>query len=303
MNNPKNILVVISGRRKNHEALARALTYAFVEDVHIHIFSVIYEPLMTFEGYLSNKHVEELKQQYIADRYLYLDHIAKQLDDKGIKCSVWVEWFAELHQAIEEAARVVQPDLVIKRISASADSKNPFAMPVDRHLLRYCPTPLLLINDAKWRQGPITLAIDTDAQDDAHVELNERIILCGKQLSTLTENEINVVSTYTLPSTSPAVGLPGVDFDLIRHETLKAREKKLQALLAAHDIPIANIHIIEGAPERAIPRFVQETNSQLLVLGTVGRTGISGLFIGNTSEKILAELSCEILALKPRVNT
>jgi Universal stress protein family len=36
-----------------------------------------------------------------------------------------------------------------------------------------------------------------------------------------------------------------------------------------------------------------------VVMGAVSRSGLKGLFIGNTAERILDELSCDILLVKP----
>jgi nucleotide-binding universal stress UspA family protein len=40
-------------------------------------------------------------------------------------------------------------------------------------------------------------------------------------------------------------------------------------------------------------------SADLVVMGTVARTGISGLIIGNTAEAILDQLMCSVLAVKP----
>ena len=37
----------------------------------------------------------------------------------------------------------------------------------------------------------------------------------------------------------------------------------------------------------------------LIVMGTVARTGLSGLFMGNTAEEILRSVDCSVLAVKP----
>jgi nucleotide-binding universal stress UspA family protein len=34
-------------------------------------------------------------------------------------------------------------------------------------------------------------------------------------------------------------------------------------------------------------------------MGTVARTGVAGLFIGNTAEAILEQIECSVLAVKP----
>ncbi|GAA0859314.1 universal stress protein UspE [Aliiglaciecola litoralis] len=299
MKAPKNILVVISGKRKTHEALERALLFVTNKAVHLHIFNAIYEPVMELSDVLSSAHREEMKQQYLADRHLYMDEIAAQLENKGIKCSVHVAWHRELHEAIEQAAIELKPDLVIKRISADTDSINPFAMPVDRHLLRYCSVPLLLIKGSQWSKGPILATIDPHASDEAHITLNNKVLNYAKLLGKMTDNPVYGVASYIVPSMSPAIGLPGVDYDLIRQDTFKFYEEKMQTLLTAHNIPLSDMHIIEGQPQRAIPKFVEQNDAHLVVLGTVGRTGISAAFIGNTAEHVLANLECEVLALKP----
>ena len=48
-----------------------------------------------------------------------------------------------------------------------------------------------------------------------------------------------------------------------------------------------------------IPGFAQKERVELIIMGTVGRTGISGFFIGNTAEAILGRVDCSVLAVKP----
>ncbi|MGL5370173.1 MAG: universal stress protein, partial [Plesiomonas shigelloides] len=36
-----------------------------------------------------------------------------------------------------------------------------------------------------------------------------------------------------------------------------------------------------------------------VILGTIGRTGISAAFIGNTAEHVIDRLTCDLLAVKP----
>jgi universal stress protein E len=300
MKAPKRILVVISGKRKTHEALERALQFTSIEkDIHIHIFNSISAPVIELTDVLSSEQRDEMKQQYIADRYLYMDEVAAKLIEKGISCSVQVAWHRELHEAIVQATIELSPDLVIKRISADARSINPFAMPVDRHLLRCCPAPLLLIKDAKWKESPIVAAVDPRTEDPDHQQLNDKILEYSKLIGKMTDNPVFGVSSYTVPSVSPAIGLPGVDYDLIHRDAFRAYEEKMQALLKSHDIPLNCMRIIEGHPQRSIPKFVEHIDAQLVVLGTVGRTGISAAFIGNTADHILAELVCDVLAIKP----
>ena len=59
------------------------------------------------------------------------------------------------------------------------------------------------------------------------------------------------------------------------------------------------VHLSRGAATRTIPALASKLKADLVVMGTVARTGIPGLIIGNTAEAILEQLHCSVLAIKP----
>jgi len=59
------------------------------------------------------------------------------------------------------------------------------------------------------------------------------------------------------------------------------------------------LHLIQGSPGKMIPRLAKDVSADLVVMGTIVRTGISGLIIGNTAEAVFHQLKCSILAVKP----
>ncbi|WP_299078255.1 universal stress protein [uncultured Paraglaciecola sp.] len=301
MKTPKQILVVISGRHAQHPALERALTFSKNEDCHIHLFNVMYEPGIEITDFISKEHGKEMKSQYMADRNLYMDSLADELHKKGISCSVSLAWHRELHQAIEEKVDELDPDLVIKRISAEATNLNPFAMPTDRHLLRYCKAPLLLIKHGCWAKKPILAAIDPTAMDAKHTQLNHHILEYSKYLAKFTGAQLHSVNTYEIPGMVPTMGLSweNINFENIKTDTSNAHKDKMESILKEHDLFTRPYHVIEGRADTAIPKLANKIDAQLLVLGTVGRTGVSAAFIGNTAEHVLANMNCDILTLKP----
>ena len=58
-------------------------------------------------------------------------------------------------------------------------------------------------------------------------------------------------------------------------------------------------HLLKGWPRDEIPAFAKKVKADLVVMGTVARTGIPGFFMGNTAETILNKLDCSVLAIKP----
>jgi universal stress protein E len=53
-------------------------------------------------------------------------------------------------------------------------------------------------------------------------------------------------------------------------------------------------------PDEGIHKFLLEHPIDLVAMGTIGRKGLMGVMIGNTAERILPELSCSLLAVKPK---
>jgi nucleotide-binding universal stress UspA family protein len=48
-----------------------------------------------------------------------------------------------------------------------------------------------------------------------------------------------------------------------------------------------------------IPALVRELEADLLVIGTVARTGVPGLIIGNTAEDVFNSVRVPLVAVKP----
>ncbi len=59
------------------------------------------------------------------------------------------------------------------------------------------------------------------------------------------------------------------------------------------------IHLVRGDPGILLPKMVEEKQIDLIVMGTVVRTGIPGLFIGCTAESVLRQVNCALLTVKP----
>ena len=45
--------------------------------------------------------------------------------------------------------------------------------------------------------------------------------------------------------------------------------------------------------------MAEHLQAGIVVLGTVGRTGISAAFLGNTAEQVIDHLRCDLLVIKP----
>jgi nucleotide-binding universal stress UspA family protein len=93
----------------------------------------------------------------------------------------------------------------------------------------------------------------------------------------------------------------GADFDAYVESARRRAEDDLARLTASFGDRLAGVEAttVRDTPEDTIPEFVVAHGIDLVVMGTVGRSGISGMLIGNTAERVLRTLPCSVLAVKP----
>ena len=58
-------------------------------------------------------------------------------------------------------------------------------------------------------------------------------------------------------------------------------------------------HLLKGSARKEISAFASANSADLVIMGTVARPNVPGLFMGNTAEAILNKLDCSVLAIKP----
>ena len=79
--------------------------------------------------------------------------------------------------------------------------------------------------------------------------------------------------------------------------------KSVEELLAGYALGDLKhrIHLLKGEPRVLIPEFAQRERINLIVMGTVCRTGIPGFLIGNTAEGVMQQVDTSVLTVKPIV--
>ena len=82
-------------------------------------------------------------------------------------------------------------------------------------------------------------------------------------------------------------------------EESRRRVDELLGRYALDDIR-HDTHVLKGEAGDRILELASESKADLLVMGTVRRTGVPDFFVGNTAEKVLQHLDCSLLAVKPK---
>ena len=87
----------------------------------------------------------------------------------------------------------------------------------------------------------------------------------------------------------------------------KIREDRLKILVKEHFQPISDrvnskVIITQGSPHEAIFEHVNENNYNLVVMATVGRTGINYLMMGSTTANVVRHVKSAVLSVNPALD-
>ena len=174
------------------------------------------------------------------------------------------------------------------------------------HLLRKCPVPVWVMRPSRARKLRILALVDPDSSDPVRDGLNNLVLRLATSLASREAGELHVGHAWSLPyeSTlrlSPYLSVPRTEVDAMCRALEAARREEIDALVAPHHVNElgASIHLVSGDPREVLPRLAHRLRIGLIVMGTVARTGLPGLFMGNTAEDILRSVDCSVLAVKP----
>jgi nucleotide-binding universal stress UspA family protein len=197
-------------------------------------------------------------------------------------------------------------DLVIKPAEGAGGVSGVLFGSTDLHLLRKCPCPVWIIKPTKRKKyARILAAVDPDPGEQANAALNALILDLATSLAQREGSKLHIVHAWSMPYESSLrsgrAHLPMSEVDRLVRETRRAHDKWLDELLGNYDLEglSAKVHRVKGKPGKLIPELARKKRVELIVMGTVARTGIPGFFIGNTAEKTLAAVDCSVLAVKP----
>ncbi|TQV85116.1 hypothetical protein FKG94_02695 [Exilibacterium tricleocarpae] len=299
----KNILVIAGADTDTGEnvAIARGAALARRNDARLTLMDVVSAPPATLKQYKGIIDIDELTDLVQSERKKALDHIAAPLLRDGIEVITKV---ASGRDFIEIIRQVLQGghDLVIK----TAERSTGIFAGGDLHLMRKCPRPVWLLKSALGAgSGKILAAVDLALEADAEGQaLNTLIMDLATTLSRWEGGELHMLSCWTLYSESALrhsafLNVPDAEIEALLDAEQAAQQRCQRQLCARYnDVPFVK-HLVKGNPDTCIPTFVRDHEIGTVVMGTVGRSGIPGLFIGNTAETVLQSIDTSVITVKP----
>lgn len=296
----KKLLVVIDPTNDVQPALARAIELASPNNASITVFLSIFDFSYEMTSILSGHEREAMRQGVIAQRQAWLAELLAGYANDNVTIESDVIWHNRPFESIIQHAIAGEFDIIVKGTHLHDKLKSVIFTPTDWHLMRKSPVPVLLVKEHDWPvAGKILCAINVGSEDDDHQALNSRIIEHAKMLAAQFDAQVHLVNGYPGTPVNLAIELP--DFDAHTYgETIRMQhEQRVCSLANGFDISNDFCHVKEGLPEDVIPDIAAKIDAELVILGTVGRTGFSAALIGNTAEHVIDSINCDLLAIKP----
>ncbi|MBJ3816165.1 universal stress protein UspE [Shimwellia pseudoproteus] len=300
----QNMLVAIEPNQDDQPALRRAVYLYQRIGGKIKAFLPIYDFSYEMTTLLSPDERTAMRKGVIAQRTEWIKEQAKYYLEAGVPIEIKVVWHNRPFEAIVQEVKDGDHDLLLKMAHQHDKLEAVIFTPTDWHLLRKCPCPVWMVKDKPWPDsGKALVAVNLASEEPYHNALNEKLVRETLALADhVNHTEVHLVGAYPSTPINIAIELPDFDpsvyNDAIRGQHLLA----MKALRQKFGIDEKFTHVEKGLPEDVIPDLAEHLEAGIVVLGTIGRTGISAAFLGNTAEQVIDHLRCDLLVIKPNVD-
>lgn len=209
-----------------------------------------------------------------------------------------VKYETLLGEAFVEITHAVQAeryDLVLAGTRGLAAWEQFFVGSTAKRLIRKCPSSVWIVKAEHVGPPKVVLAA-TDFSD-----VSRRAVLEGLWVAQQASAEfhlLHVVDSMDVPDDIISRIPEGSS---LRREINEEAKHRFDGFVESLNTDPEKVqrHLSFGTPWQEVGRLAKHLNIDLIAMGTVGRSGIKGVFLGNTAEKVLETCDCSILTVKP----
>ena len=282
----RRILVPIRKLNVRRSVVAeRAAQIAAGCGARLELFHDLSTPVYVDTLYGAGKSLSEQTRAMRARALAQLERLAAPLRQRGLKVTTAAAWDFPPYEAVIRRAQASGADLIVAHKRGHHQMQSLLGY-TDWELLRASPVPLLLIKTPRHRaRAPVLAAIDP-RQAAAKPGPLEREIL---------RNAAALAAALRAPLHAAQVQAAWAPWGRSAGE----RRNVLLRHARAVRIAPARVHQLEGSPDVLLPAAARRLRAGTVVMGALSRRGLQRVFLGNTAERLLDDLRCDVLVVKP----
>lgn len=297
----KRILVHIATDEPLPSKLQAAVDLAHRNGASLTLFDVV-PTLSAGRRILSTDNTRvDVEEALATDRQEALDAIAAGLDARHVETSV-----AHGNAYIEILRRVItdEHDLIIT--APDEPRRLGFAgAATTMHLLRKSPVPVWVHSTGAIGAHGVAVAVGPFDTERRNMGLNRTLMQLAASLAKQREETLHVINAWRLQGETMLRSSRSAFTDNEVNSMLAAAraeaKRDVDRLVSGIEplgVPI-EIHLSKGEPGVTVAQVVNDVKPTTLVMGTIARTGLSGMIIGNTAEQLLGMIQTSVIAVKP----
>lgn len=301
MNQIRKILFFADGARGERAALGRAMNFARHCNAQLTVLDVVAE-VGTDDPRL-NRSIKQLQLALIQDRRVVLEKLVAETLPEHEPPDVDILIHAGDKDFIDVIRTVVDQDfdLLVKAADRTSAISATLFGNHDLRLMRQCPVPVWIMKPGGRRKvQTILAAVDATNESAEALALSRRIMEFATTLAQMEGAELHALAAWNQP-VHPHIRnrMDEEAYEALLEQYKTEVRKRFDKLLADFSHADVSRHLVRGKASRSITRYVEDYDIDLLIMGTLSRTGIPGLLIGNTAERVLNHVDCSVLTLKP----
>jgi nucleotide-binding universal stress UspA family protein len=297
----KRILVHISADEPLPSKLETAVDLAHRNDASLTLYDVVPAIPAATRFLRTGSSQVDVETAMADDRLERLDSIASGLDVPHVDTAV-----GHGSGYVEIIRRVIdhQHDLIIT--APDEPRRLGFAgAATTMHLMRKSPVPVWVHSAAEVGAHGVAVAIGPFDTERRNLGLNLTLMQLASSLAVQRDEALHVISAWRLQGESMLRSSRSSFTDREVNDMLSEARAEAQSeidrlISEIGPIPVpVEVHLSKGEPGLTVAATVNDVNPNTLVMGTIARTGLSGMIIGNTAEQVLGLIQTSVIAVKP----
>lgn len=232
-----------------------------------------------------------------------LESLAGRVREKNLKVTVSTTWDFPAYEAVIRRATHMGANLIVARCHEGRRVAPALLRLTDWELIRYSSIPVLLVKNGRpYCRPTILAAVDPSRSFSKPPALDKEILRIAEELRQRCRGSLTVLHSHV--PTASTLAMPGLLATPFLFETgiedgAEARTQ-LISLLSAAKVRPSNSYLTRRIPHEAISLIARRSHAAMVVMGSVARSGLKRAFIGNTAERVINDLPCDILVVKPK---
>ena len=244
--------------------------------------------------------LEKARTSLIDSHVRHLDKLAAPLRERGVDVHTRAVWGKRLDRNILHALSETGADLVVKTTHHHNPLKRLLLTNTDWQLIRHCETPLWLVKQGERSIDSVCVGVDPLHEADKPAALDRKLVGVAQDIASSGGASLHVTHCYNpLPRTLVYDASVIADYDGYAEDVRKRHAAAFDEFGNQLGLPADHTHLLQGYAEEVLPEFVEQRHIDLLVMGAVSRSRLDAALVGHTAERLLDEVPCDVLVVKP----